>query len=124
MVWLMSAFQIARFRVRQHLHQWYSISKIKVPSSVKLTNVIRVRPKEYCKLKHKFWHGSKKSPTSALADLQLKLEFHSLWKGQGLYPYHAQKVQALIFHLVQFTHHCISGIASMVVHGGFVPFDF
>ncbi|KAJ3651720.1 hypothetical protein Zmor_017740 [Zophobas morio] len=31
-----------------------------------------VAPKEYCKLKNKFWIASKKSPTSALADLQLK----------------------------------------------------
>ncbi|KAJ3644110.1 hypothetical protein Zmor_026783 [Zophobas morio] len=66
------AFQIERFRVREHLHQWYSISEIMVPLSVKLTIVV------YCKLKNKFRNASKKSPTSALADLQLKLEFHNL----------------------------------------------
>ncbi|KAJ3665316.1 hypothetical protein Zmor_000816 [Zophobas morio] len=37
-----SVFQIARFRVREHLHQWYSIFEIMVPSSLKLTVI---RPK-------------------------------------------------------------------------------
>ncbi|KAJ3655767.1 hypothetical protein Zmor_014881 [Zophobas morio] len=62
-------------RVCEHLRQWCSISKFMVPSSFKLTTI---GPKEYCMLKNKFWNGSKKSPTSSLADLQLKLEFHSL----------------------------------------------
>ena len=58
--------------VREHLRQWYSISKIMVPSSFKLT-IVAIVP-----LKNKFWNASKKSPTSSLADLQLRLEFHSL----------------------------------------------
>ncbi|KAJ3666840.1 hypothetical protein Zmor_002270 [Zophobas morio] len=82
MVWLMewsrwpancesNAFQITRFRVREHLHQWYSISEIIVPSNLKLTIVAVIGPKENCKLKNKFWNASKKSPNSAFADLQL-----------------------------------------------------
>ncbi|KAJ3666195.1 hypothetical protein Zmor_001648 [Zophobas morio] len=39
--------QIARFRVREHLRQWYSISEIMVPSSLKPTSVAVVGPKEY-----------------------------------------------------------------------------
>ncbi|KAJ3658814.1 hypothetical protein Zmor_010535 [Zophobas morio] len=65
-------------RVREHLRRWYSISKIMVHSNFKLTIVALVGPKEYCRLKNKFWNASNKSPTSSLADLQLKLEFHSL----------------------------------------------
>ena len=49
-----------------------------IPSALKLTIVAAIGPKEYCKLKNKFWNTSKKSSTSALADLQLKFEFHSL----------------------------------------------
>ena len=52
--------------------------EIMVHSSLKLTIVAVVEPKEYCKLKNKFWNTSKKSPTSALEDLQLKLELHGL----------------------------------------------
>mgnify|MGYP005984326485 FL=1 len=37
-----------------------------------------IGPKEYCKLENKFCNALKKSPTSAVADLQLKLEFHDL----------------------------------------------
>ncbi|KAJ3655255.1 hypothetical protein Zmor_014391 [Zophobas morio] len=48
-------------------HQWYSISEIMVPSTFN-------SPKEYCKLKNKFWNSAKKSPTSVLVDLQPKLE--------------------------------------------------
>ncbi|KAJ3661960.1 hypothetical protein Zmor_006332 [Zophobas morio] len=44
----------------------------------KFTIVAVIGQKEYCKLKNKFWNATKKSPTSALADFQLKLEFHSL----------------------------------------------
>ncbi|KAJ3643785.1 hypothetical protein Zmor_026473 [Zophobas morio] len=55
-----------------------SISEIMVPSSLKFTIVVVIRPKEYCKLKNKFWNASKNSPTSFLVDLRLKLEFHSL----------------------------------------------
>ena len=51
-----SAFQIVLFHVREHLHQ-----------------------EEYCKLKNKFWNASKNSATSALADLQVKLELHSFY---------------------------------------------
>ena len=65
-------------RVRKHLRQWYSISETMVPSSFKLMIVVVVGQKEYCKLKNKFWNASKKSPTSVLADLQLKLQFHRL----------------------------------------------
>ena len=52
------------------------ISEIIVPSSLRIVAVIE--PKEYCKLKNKFWNALKKSPTSAFVDLQLKLEFQSL----------------------------------------------
>ena len=52
---------------------WYSISEIMAPSSLKLTIVGVIGPKEYFKLINKFWNASKKSATSALADLQLKL---------------------------------------------------
>ena len=62
----------------KHLHQWYSISEIIVPLSLKLTMVAVIGPKEYSKLKNKFWNASSKSSTSALVDLQLKLEFHNL----------------------------------------------
>ncbi|KAJ3666613.1 hypothetical protein Zmor_002048 [Zophobas morio] len=50
-----------------------------VPSNLKLTIVAVIGPKEYCKLKKKFWNASKKSATSALADLELKLEFRSFY---------------------------------------------
>ena len=53
-----SAFQIARFRVQEHLHQCHSISEIMVPLSRKLTIVGVIEPKEYCKLKNKFWNAS------------------------------------------------------------------
>ncbi|KAJ3650045.1 hypothetical protein Zmor_021756 [Zophobas morio] len=46
--------------------------------NLKLTIVAVIGQKEYCNLKNKFWNATKKSATSALADLQLKLEFHSL----------------------------------------------
>ena len=49
-----------------------------IPSSLKLTIVVVIGPKEYCKLKNKFLNSFKKSPTPPLADLELKLEFHSL----------------------------------------------
>ncbi|KAJ3640938.1 hypothetical protein Zmor_027470 [Zophobas morio] len=74
-----SAFQIARFSVHEHLYQWYSISEIMmVPSSPKLTIVAVTGLKGYCNVKNKFWNASKNSLTSPLADLQLKVEFHSL----------------------------------------------
>ncbi|KAJ3645609.1 hypothetical protein Zmor_023251 [Zophobas morio] len=73
-----NAFHIARFRIRDHLHQWYSVSEIIVPSNLKLTIVAMLEQIEHCKLKNKFCNASKKSPTSALANLQLKLGLHSL----------------------------------------------
>ena len=69
-----NTFQIARFSVCEHLHQSYNISKIMIPSSLKLRIVAVIEPKEYCNLKNKFWNALKKSPRSALADLQLKLD--------------------------------------------------
>ena len=59
-----------------HLHQWCSISDFMAPSNLKVTIVAMIGPKEYYKLNNKFWNASKKSPTPALAILQLK--FHSL----------------------------------------------
>ena len=50
----------------------------KITSSLKLMIVAVIGPKEYYKLKNKFWNPSRKSPTSPLADLQMKLEFDSL----------------------------------------------
>ncbi|KAJ3649783.1 hypothetical protein Zmor_021506 [Zophobas morio] len=62
--------------------QWYSISEIMVPLSLKPTSVAVVGPNSlfysYCRRKNTFWNASKKSPRSALADLQLKLAFRSL----------------------------------------------
>ena len=49
-----------------------------VSSSLKLTIAAVIELEEYCKLKNKFWNPTKKSPTSAPADLQLKLPFHCL----------------------------------------------
>ncbi|KAJ3646653.1 hypothetical protein Zmor_024229 [Zophobas morio] len=47
--------------------------------NIHITGIVAViEPKEYNELKNKFWNASEKCPTSALADLQLKLEFHSL----------------------------------------------
>ncbi|KAJ3652380.1 hypothetical protein Zmor_018352 [Zophobas morio] len=66
------------YGVREHLYQSYSIAEIMVPSSLIFTIVVVIGPKKYCKLKNKFWNASKKGPTSAPPDLQLKLEFHSL----------------------------------------------
>ena len=47
------------YDVREHLHQWYSISEIVVPSSLKLTIVSVIGPTGYCKLNNKFWNASK-----------------------------------------------------------------
>ncbi|KAJ3648810.1 hypothetical protein Zmor_020583 [Zophobas morio] len=60
-----------------HLYQWYTICEI-MASSLKPTIVVVIEPKESCKLKNKFWKVLKKSPTSPLFHLQLKLGFHSL----------------------------------------------
>ncbi|KAJ3661408.1 hypothetical protein Zmor_005809 [Zophobas morio] len=64
---------------REHLHHWYVVQHLDHGTfNLKLTIVALIGQKEYCKLKNKFWNATKKSPTSALADLQLKLEFYSL----------------------------------------------
>ncbi|KAJ3666825.1 hypothetical protein Zmor_002255 [Zophobas morio] len=49
-----------------------------VPSNSKVTIVVLIEPEEYYKQKNKFWNTSKKSSTSALANLQLQLELYSL----------------------------------------------
>ncbi|KAJ3639337.1 hypothetical protein Zmor_002700 [Zophobas morio] len=66
---------LCKFHVRK---LWQCLEKM-TSSSLKFTIVALIAPKEYCKLKNKFWNASKKSPTSSLVGLQLKLEFYSLW---------------------------------------------
>ena len=86
-----SAFQIARLRRREHLHQWYNISESMVPSNLKFTIMVVIGPKEYCKLKNKFWNASKKNPTSALtrrlaAEVRVsQFVVHRTLKVQGLH---------------------------------------
>ena len=74
---------------------WIVISEITVPLSLKLTIVVVIGPKKYCNLRNKFWNVSKKSPTAALGDLQLKLESytHTTFKKAKLWS-------PLIFHVV------------------------
>ena len=93
-----SAFQIAPFRVREYLHQWYSISEIMIPSSFKLTIVAVIGAKEYCKLKEKFWNASRPDIRTRQLAAEVGVSqfvLHRTLKEEGLHPFHVQKVQTL-----------------------------
>ncbi|KAJ3659552.1 hypothetical protein Zmor_011236 [Zophobas morio] len=79
---------------------WYNISEIVVASSLKLTIVAVIGPKEYCKLKNKFLESFEEAPDISTHRLAAEVEVsqfvvHRTLKEQGLHPYHVQKMQAL-----------------------------
>ena len=76
--------------VCEHLRQWYSISKIMVPSSFKLTIVAIVGPKEYCTRRRRVPHHP--SPTCSRS-WSFTVCSASYIKRTRPHPYHVQKVQ-------------------------------
>ena len=78
----------------EHLHQWYSISDIMVPTSLKLT-IERILQDE-----EQILERVEKDPAISTRRLAAEVEVsqilvHHTLKGQDLHPHHVQKVQAL-----------------------------
>ena len=84
-----------RFRVPEHLHQWYSIFEIMASSSLKLRIMPVIGSKEYCKLKNKFWNASKNTTRRLATEVGTSQSVvHRTFKEKA---YHVQKVQVLEF---------------------------